>query len=103
MVKQNFIDQGSGAKNRHGKNKVFERTYESHLKPEIFRQILSDALLDETDVATLYYPRQDALLLGLYNKAKGPQERNMAEDNTLGEGLEGERTWRAAYRVMPDF
>ena len=38
------------------------------MKPEIFKQVFSEALLDEPDMASLYYPRQDALLLALYNK-----------------------------------
>ena len=37
LVKQNFIDGGASASSRHSKNKVFERTFENHLKPEIFR------------------------------------------------------------------
>ena len=57
LVKQNFLDQSKSAKNRHPKNRVFERTYENHLEPNIFRQVLSDALLDEPDIASLYYPR----------------------------------------------
>jgi hypothetical protein len=52
--------------------------------------VLGEALLSEPDVASLYYPRDDSLLLALYNKQKPTVP-------------EGERTWRAAYRVMPDF
>ena len=38
------------------------------MTPDIFRQVFSDALIDEPDTATLYYPRTDALLVALYNK-----------------------------------
>ena len=45
------------------------------MTPEIFRQVFSDALIDEPDAASLYYPRKDALLVALYNKTarKVPQ------------------------------
>ena len=66
--------------------------------------MIADALLDEPDMATLYYPRQDALLMGLYNKAKPAQGAGAEQqESALGAGLDGEREWRAAYRVMPDF
>jgi len=68
LIKQNFIDQGAKADKRAEKDRVFNRTYENHLTPEIFRQVFSEALLDEPDMASLYYPRQDALLVALYNK-----------------------------------
>lgn len=45
-------------------------------------------------MATLYYPRDDLLLLTLFNKGK---------NNKKNKGVDGERQWRAAYRVMPDF
>jgi len=64
------------------------------MTPEILRQVLAEALLQEPDVASLYYPRDDSLLLALYNKVK-------LEKAKLG--LDGERQWRAAYRVLPDF
>lgn len=64
------------------------------MTPEILRQVLAEALLQEPDVASLYYPRDDSLLLALYNKVK-------LEKGKLG--LDGERQWRAAYRVLPDF
>lgn len=38
------------------------------MKPDIFRQVFSDALIDGPDAATLYYPRTDSLLVALYNK-----------------------------------
>lgn len=73
------------------------------MKPEIFRQVFSDALLDEPDMASLYYPRTDGLLVALYNKttkkAVDPKSAPVADLNDP----EGERSWRAAYRVMPDF
>ena len=64
------------------------------MTPEILRQVLAEALLQEPDVASLYYPRDDSLLLALYNKVRS--ERNK-------DTVDGERQWRAAYRVMPDF
>ena len=57
------------------------------------RQVLADALLSEPEVATLYYPRDDSLLVALYNKVKTDK----------GVGVDWEKNWRAAYRVMPDF
>jgi hypothetical protein len=39
------------------------------MKPEIFRQVFNDALLDKPEIATLYYPRTDSLLVTLFNKA----------------------------------
>ena len=68
LIRQNFIDQGLKGDKRADKDKVFARTYENHMTPEIFRQAFSDALIDEPDTASLYYPRQDALLVALYNK-----------------------------------
>ena len=56
---------------------------------------MAEALLKEPDVATLYYARNDSLLVALYNKIKDIQR---SED-----GVHGEREWKAAYRVMPDF
>ena len=59
------------------------------MTPEIFRQVFSDALVDEPDTASLYYPRQDALLVALYNKTtkkttqvsmpKGAPEKSAAQ------------------------
>lgn len=77
------------------------------MTPDIFRQVFSDALIDEPDTATLYYPRTDALLVALYNKTtkKAPQgslKPNSAPPADPNEP-DGERSWRAAYRVMPDF
>jgi hypothetical protein len=63
------------------------------MTPEIFKQVLADAFLLEPDVASLYYPRDDSLLLAIYNKAKSGDRSK----------IDGERKWRAAYRVMPDF
>ena len=84
------------------------------MTPEIFRQVFSDALVDEPDTASLYYPRQDALLVALYNKTtkKAPQaatkgstapEKTAAQIQAELNLPDGERVWRAAYRVMPDF
>ena len=43
-------------------------------------------------------------MLGLFNKTKSAEERKASEEeNSLGSNLDGERQWRAAYRVMPDF
>jgi len=77
------------------------------MTPEIFRQVFSDALIDEPDAASLYYPRKDALLVALYNKTtrKVPQAgaKPMSPPTTDTNEPDGERAWRAAYRVMPDF
>lgn len=95
LIRSIHIDEGALTdKQRHAKYKVFERSFEDHMSPEVLRQVLADALISEPDVASLYYPRDDSLLVALYNKVKG--ERGRA-------GVDGERQWRAAYRVMPDF
>ena len=77
------------------------------MTPEIFRQVFSDALIDEPDAASLYYPRKDALLVALYNKTtrKVPQagSKPTSPGATDSSEPDGERAWRAAYRVMPDF
>jgi hypothetical protein len=68
LIRSNFIDHGQSLMARHSKFKVFERTYENHMSPEIFRQVFATALLDEPDQASLYYPRSDSLLVALFNK-----------------------------------
>ena len=114
MIRQNFIDKGAKGKKRAEKDRVFNRTYENHLSQEIFRQVFSDALVDEPDTASLYYPRQDALLVALYNKTtkktpQAPAKGSSAPEKTAAQiqaelnQPDGERAWRAAYRVMPDF
>jgi hypothetical protein len=46
-------------------------------------------------MATLYYPRDDKLLVALYNRVKtGEKDEN---------DVDGEKDWRSAYRIMPDF
>ncbi len=93
MIRWNQVDQGAQSdKQRHSKFKVFERNFEEHMTPEIMRQVLAEAMLQEPDIASLYYPRDDSLLLALYNKVKGQEGPT-----------DGDRQWRAAYRVMPDF
>ena len=70
LVKSNFIDQGLSAEQRHTKNKVFQRSFENYMTPEIFRQVFNDALLDKPEMASLYYPRTDSLLIALFNRVK---------------------------------
>lgn len=106
LIKQNFIDQGAKGDKRAEKYRVFNRTYENHMTPDIFRQVFSDALIDEPDTATLYYPRTDALLVALYNKTtkKVPQgSKPSSAPQPDPNDPDGERSWRAAYRQMPDF
>lgn len=62
------------------------------------RQVIAEAYLQEPDVASLYYPREDQLLVAFYNKRR---QLNEYEDPQTA--IDGEREWRAAYRVMPDF
>ncbi len=106
LIKQNFIDNGLKGEKRAEKDRVFNRTYENHMKPDIFRQVFSDALIDGPDAATLYYPRTDSLLVALYNKTTrknvSGSKGQPAPPIDLNEP-DGERSWRAAYRVMPDF
>ena len=78
LIKQNFIDNGLKGEKRAQKDRVFNRTYENHMTPDIFRQVFSDALLDEPDMASLYYPRQDALLVALYNKTTNKRQAKVA-------------------------
>ena len=78
------------------------------MTPDIFRQVFSDALIDEPDAATLYYPRTDSLLVALYNKttnkpAQGSSKPSSAPAQPDPSEPDGERSWRAAYRAMPDF
>jgi len=76
------------------------------MSPEIFRQVFSDALIDEPDIATIYYPRTDSLLVALYNKTIKKVQTASKPSSPGTENLnepDGERSWRAAYRVMPDF
>jgi hypothetical protein len=56
-VRSNFIDNRQGAAEKHAKYKVFERQFENHMKPDIFKQVFAEALLDEPDVASMYYQR----------------------------------------------
>lgn len=44
-------------------------------------------------MASMYYPRQDALLVAFFNRKNEEDE----------DGPDGIKEWRAAYRVMPDF
>lgn len=95
LIRSNHIDEGVNSdKLRHAKYKVFERSYQENFSPETLRQVLADAILQEPDIASLYYPRDDSLLVALYNKVKLDRQRF---------DVDGERNWRAAYRVMPDF
>jgi hypothetical protein len=69
------------------------------MKPEIYRQVFSEALLDDPEVSSMYYQRTDALIVSLYHK------HNLGAESKLpmGENLDGDRQWRASYRVLPDF
>lgn len=69
------------------------------MSQDILRQVLAEALMKEPDVATLYYPRNDSLLVCMYNKIKQQHEEGGEDWNKP----HNEREWRAAYRVMPDF
>jgi len=39
LIKVNNIDEGAKAKDRATKCKMFERKYEEHFEPEIFKQV----------------------------------------------------------------
>jgi len=39
---------------------------------DIFSQVYGDALLDDPEQASIYYPRSDSLLIALFNKVKVP-------------------------------
>ena len=45
MIKSNFIDEGLPAEQRKTKYKIFERYYESHMNPDVMKQVIADALL----------------------------------------------------------
>lgn len=80
---------------------------------DIFSQVFADALLDEPEITSIYYPRNDSLLVALFNKIKVRGAQKTAENkfktvnarelplSTLD--ADGEKLWRASYRVMPDF
>lgn len=53
------IDEGAKPKERLAKNKIFERKYDEYLEPSILRQVLQDALRQDPDIDTQYYPRTD--------------------------------------------
>jgi hypothetical protein len=98
---------------KHTKDMVFERNFENHMDMDIFSQAYADSLLDEPEVSTMYYPRTDAILIALYNKQKQPSQNRLNDQkfrpvdqqelplNT--DDADGEKNWRASYRVMPDF
>jgi hypothetical protein len=100
---------------RHSKFKVFERTFENHMSSEIFRQVFATALLDEPDMASLYYPRSDSLLVALFNKGNRSNPSSTSKKDLRikpvrqldlsinSQDIDGERRWRAAYKVLPDF
>lgn len=79
------------------------------MKPEIFRQVFNEAMLDKPEMATLYYPRTDSLLVALFNRVQKKEASLPAESAVetpeffLGERFDGEQKWQAQYRVMPDF
>jgi len=55
-------------------------------------------MLKNPDLATMYYPRSDQLLLILYNKINNSKR---SSDNL--EKMHGVKPWRSAYRVVPNF
>jgi hypothetical protein len=40
------------------------------MKMDIFSQVYADALLDDPEITSIYYPRTDSLLVALFNKIK---------------------------------
>jgi hypothetical protein len=46
---------------------------------DIFSQVYADALLDDPDIASIYYPRTDSLLVALFNKVKIPGNRKQID------------------------
>lgn len=44
LLKSHGIDEAAKPKERLAKNKIFERKYDEYLEPDIFRQVLQDAL-----------------------------------------------------------
>ena len=51
-------------------NFAYQSCFENHMKMDIFSQVYANALLDDPEQATLYYPRTDSLLIALYHKKK---------------------------------
>ncbi len=70
LLRSNGIDEGQPNNEKQPSYQVFARNFETHMKPEILRQVLAEAFLKEPDVASLYYPRTDSLLVALYNKLR---------------------------------
>lgn len=113
MIKSNYIDQGRVGISKHTKYQIFERCFENHMSMDIFSQVFADALLDEPEIASIYYPRNDSLLVALFNKikVKGARKHNENKYKNINakelplctDEADGEKLWRASYRVMPDF
>ena len=113
MIKSNYIDQGKTGIAKHTKYQIFERCFENHMSMDIFSQVYANALLDEPEVTSIYYPRTDSLLVALFNKVKVRNGRkpndgkfkyvNARELPLQTDDADGEKLWRAPYRVMPDF
>jgi hypothetical protein len=112
LIKTHQIDEGQVGINKHVKYQIFERCFENHMSMDIFSQVFADALLDEPEVVTVPYSRQDSLLVALFNKVKSqntPKAEsrfkliNQKELPLQTDQAEGEKNWRASYRIMPDF
>jgi hypothetical protein len=113
MIKSNYIDRGQVGIQKHTKYQIFERCFENHMDMNIFSQVFADAMLDEPEVTSIYYPRTDALLVAMFNKVKVHANRKLKETKFKSvnarelplqtDDADGEKLWRAPYRVMPDF
>jgi len=98
LIKSNFIDEGKPSSEKHSMFKAFERNFQSHMSQDIMRQELANIYMQDCEMSTMYYPRDDQLFLAFYNRRLRQDEEGNEEEN-----YEGQREWRAAYRVMPDF
>lgn len=72
MIRSNYIDQGIVGLSKPSRYQIFERCFENHMTMDIFSQVYGDALLDDPEQASIYYPRSDSLLIALFNKVKVP-------------------------------
>ena len=86
------------------------------MSASLFRQVFADAMLDQLTMIQTPYPRTDSLLVVLFNKYdkhageiaerpahERPKPVHQLEIQSGSSVIDGERKWRAAYKVMPNF
>lgn len=97
LIKSEKIDEGGQGFNKLSKYRVFERKFDQYFSKDNMSQVLQEALITDPDMAANYYARTDQLLLILYNKINGKRSAENLEK------IHSTKTWRADFRVMPNF